>query len=128
MAVTAAEKQRCYREKRDADPEKREMQILKKRAMFLKQQRERYERDKRRGLKKGVKDMSPREHGEAKKVWRNQNRATREKQKELENVETPRRTPQSPDPPYPSPEPVHHVKGTSSQNTTVVRLCQEKKT
>ena len=118
MAVTAAEKQRCYREKRDADPEKR--------AMFLKQQRERYERDKQRGLKKGVKDMSPREHGAAKKVWRNQNRATREKQKELENVETPRRTPPSPDPPYPSPEPVHHVKDTSSQNTTVVRLCQEK--
>lgn len=86
MAVTAAEKQRRYHEKRDADPEKK--------AMFLKQQREIYERDKQRGLEKVVKDMSPREHRAAKKVWRNQNRATREKQKRLgERGDTTKNTP-----------------------------------
>ena len=42
MALSAAEKQRRYREKRDADPVKR--------AKFLKQQQERYKKDKKRGF------------------------------------------------------------------------------
>ncbi|KAL8609056.1 hypothetical protein ACOMHN_059869 [Nucella lapillus] len=62
MALSAAEKQRKYRAKRDADPVQR--------AKWLSYQREKYRKDRQQGKRKIVQDMTPREHRQAKKRWR----------------------------------------------------------
>ena len=59
MALSAAERARRYRENRDADPERRQK--------WLAYQREKNKRDKERGKKKLVKDMTKREHRYMKK-------------------------------------------------------------
>ena len=54
MAISAAEKQRCYRQKRDADPERRQR--------WLDYQKKKYKSDKTQGKKNLVNDMTPRKH------------------------------------------------------------------
>ena len=51
MALSAAEKQRRYRAKRDADPERRQK--------YLASKQEKYKKDKQQGKRKLVKDMTP---------------------------------------------------------------------
>lgn len=53
-----AERQRRYREKRDADTQLR--------AVYLQAEKIKYEKDKASGAKKLVKDMTPREHRQQK--------------------------------------------------------------
>ncbi|KAK6178395.1 hypothetical protein SNE40_013190 [Patella caerulea] len=62
MPLSAAEKQRRYRQRRDADPERR--------ARYLQNEKDKYIKDKETGKKKQVKDMSKREHRLKKKEWR----------------------------------------------------------
>ena len=56
------ERQRLYRERRNADPQLP--------AAYLQRKHEKYEKDKETGTRKLVKDMTPREHGKEKKAWR----------------------------------------------------------
>ncbi|KAG7509526.1 hypothetical protein JOB18_046864 [Solea senegalensis] len=51
--LSAAEKQRCYRARRDADPEKR--------AQYLNKEKERWRSDREEGRKRKASDLSERE-------------------------------------------------------------------
>ncbi|XP_063067291.1 cilia- and flagella-associated protein 251-like [Engraulis encrasicolus] len=62
MAKTAAERQREYRARRDADPEKRES--------YLRRERQRWRRDVEEGKKKGIKELSERGQRTRRKMWR----------------------------------------------------------
>lgn len=61
-AKTAAERQREYRARRDADPEKREK--------YLRHERQRWRRDVEAGKKKGIKELSERGQRTRRKMWR----------------------------------------------------------
>ncbi|CAH0397863.1 unnamed protein product [Chilo suppressalis] len=81
MALTAAEKQRRYREKRKLNPEK----VAEAKRKDL----ERYHAKKRL-----VKDMTPREHRVSKKKWRVANAKRRDRQRALRIImHTPESTP-----------------------------------
>ena len=73
MALSAPEKQRRYREKRDSDPERR--------AKFLKQQKERYQSDKDLGQRKLVSDLTGREKRHQRRYWKGKQRLSRQKRK-----------------------------------------------
>ena len=81
--MISAEKQRRYREKRDADPVKKDL--------YLQKEKEKYKEDLETGKRKRVADMTARERRDAKKVWRDYKRAkTAEKKAESkENKSTP---------------------------------------
>ena len=96
MALSAAEKQRRYREKRDADPERRQK--------WLTYQKTKYKLDKKQGKKKLVKDMTPREHRKEQKQWKKRQEQCREHKKHLQQQETPPNTPAvNPSPPASEP-------------------------
>lgn len=82
MPLSAAERQRRCREKRNKDPEKV--------AQVKKKDLERYHARKRL-----VKDMTPREHKQIKRKWQIKNKKRRERQKALQNIliNTPASTP-----------------------------------
>lgn len=71
MPLSAAEKQRRYRERRDQDPEKR--------ANFLQKQKERYQTDKAVGKRKLVSDMTAREKRQQRKYWKVKQRDFRQR-------------------------------------------------
>ncbi|KAL8573043.1 hypothetical protein ACOMHN_010473 [Nucella lapillus] len=97
MALTAAEKQRQYRERRDADPDKR--------ARYLSKSKQKYKTDKdlSKNKRKPVSNMTDREHRHSKKEWRKQKQHYRKGQKEKttleENLVTPPLSPVTPNPP-----------------------------
>ncbi|KAK3769233.1 hypothetical protein RRG08_005180 [Elysia crispata] len=64
--LTAAEKQRNYRKRRDADPLRRQEYLLK--------EQEKYKCDVEAGKKKHVANMTDREKRSARKKWRNYKR------------------------------------------------------
>ena len=84
--LSAAEKQRQYRARRNADPEKR--------AAYLQKHRETWQENKQRGKVKAVKDLSEREKRRKRAYWRKAQRQTRERKKVIESQLTP---PQSPE-------------------------------
>lgn len=86
MRLSAAEKQRQYRARRDADPERR--------AAYLQKHREKWHGNRRLGKVKTVKDLSEREKRRKQKYWRRAQRQSRERKKVSENQLTP---PQSPE-------------------------------
>ncbi|KAL8566718.1 hypothetical protein ACOMHN_050366 [Nucella lapillus] len=73
MGLSAAEKQRRYREKRDTDPEKRKK--------WLDYQRDKYRRDKQQGKKKLVRDMTVKEHRREKMEWKRRQQASRDRKR-----------------------------------------------
>ena len=85
MALSAAEKQRRYRAKRDADAQRR--------SEYLQKEKDKYKRDKDIGKKKLVKDMTCREHRSAKKKWRTYKQSVKKMQKDLAKQLTPPQTP-----------------------------------
>ena len=76
--LSAAEKQRQYRARRNADPEKR--------AAYLQKHRETWQENKQRGKVKAVKDLSEREKRRKRAYWRKAQRQTREKESDRETV------------------------------------------
>lgn len=95
MGLSAAEKQRLYRQRRDAD--------LERRQKYLQTKQEKYKKDKMQGKRKLVKDMTRREHKAQKKHWNKWQQDSRKKQKIIQQQETPPCTP--PDGPSPSTPP-----------------------
>ena len=79
MALSAAEKPRLYREKRDANSERR--------AEYLKKEKERWEKRKASGKIKLVAELSEREQRKIRRMWR-LNRASNRKQKQKKLIET----------------------------------------
>ncbi|XP_036929141.1 uncharacterized protein LOC119005523 isoform X2 [Acanthopagrus latus] len=86
MGLSAAERQRQYRARRNADPERR--------AAYLQKHREKWHDDKKRGKVKNVKDLSEREKRKKQAYWRRAQRRSRERKKVTECLLTP---PQSPE-------------------------------
>lgn len=71
--LSAAEMQRRYRAKRDADPERR--------ARYLQKEREKWQHDKATGKKKSIADMSEREKCAQRKKWKERKRQAKARQK-----------------------------------------------
>ena len=72
--LSAADKQRQYRARRNADPEKR--------AAYLQKHRETWQENKQRGKVKAVKDLSKREKRRKQAYWRKAQRQTDQGEKE----------------------------------------------
>ncbi|KAL2095619.1 hypothetical protein ACEWY4_007767 [Coilia grayii] len=76
MAKTAAERQREYRARRDADPEKRES--------YLRRERQRWRRDVEAGKKKLINELSERGQRSRRKMWRQAKRRQKKREKKRE--------------------------------------------
>jgi hypothetical protein len=90
MALSASEKQKRYRERRDQDPIRRSEYLMKERLKYKKVK-------KKSGKIKLVKDMTEREKRYARKNWRNQKKDLRTRQKlakQMMVIETPPSSPQ----------------------------------
>ena len=72
--LSAAEKQRQYRARRNADPEKR--------AAYLQKHRETWQENKQRGKVTAVKDLSKRGKRRKQAYWRKAQRQTDQREKE----------------------------------------------
>jgi len=90
MAKSNAERQREYRERRNADPQRREE--------YLRKECERWKRDTEAGKKKSINDLSKRAQRSKRKEWRK----AKERQKRKAEIEnsgptslTPPHTPDS---------------------------------
>lgn len=83
MALTNAEKQRRYRERRDMDPSRREE--------HLKKRNEKYKNDVQVGRLKKISDMTPREQRKQRKEWRKikQNQRRKKKKQEVKALTPP---------------------------------------
>ncbi|CAC5421867.1 unnamed protein product [Mytilus coruscus] len=87
MGMSNAERQRKFRENRKKD--------LVKRQAYLNDEKERYQKEKRTGKKKNVKDMTEREKRSARKKWRTAKHKERSAKKTLLKLMTPSHTPES---------------------------------
>ncbi|KAH3718361.1 hypothetical protein DPMN_061164 [Dreissena polymorpha] len=85
MALTSAERQRRFRAKGDADPQKREA--------YLNRGLDRYRNECKTGEKKPIAELPEREKISVRKRWRQQKRKDRARNKDaqkiLKNVQTP---------------------------------------
>lgn len=86
MKVSAAEKQRQYRARRNADPERR--------AAYLEKHRETWHEKKWQGKVKTVKNLSEREKRRKRAYWRKAQRQSRERKQVMENQVTPPESPE----------------------------------
>lgn len=84
MGKTAAERQREYRARRNADPDRREN--------YLRSERKRWKRNTEEGRKKTISDLSDRAKRQKRKMWRKAKRRQKEREA-FSNINTP---PQSP--------------------------------
>lgn len=87
MVLSAAEKQRRYRRRRDADQLRREE--------YLAKEKERYKMLREIGIRKSKSEMTKREHRRNRRMWRLQKKDLRKRKKEVRNILTP---PESPEP------------------------------
>lgn len=86
--MTAAQRQRVYRQKRDQDPLRR--------AVYLKNEQAKYQRDKQSGKKKTIAEKTPRQQRKQRKLWRANYHiyAARQKlQKDVNNITPPSKQP-----------------------------------
>lgn len=96
MALSAAEKQRRYRQRRDTDPERRKQYLEKGKA--------RYTSDLATGKRKNAAQMSVREKRITRRRWRLQKKDLKKRKQQLENLVTPPSSPARPtEPDVPRP-------------------------
>lgn len=100
MSSKGAEIARRYRERRNADSDRRQQ--------YLQQERDRWKKDRETGKKKGVNELSEREKRAKRKKWREAKQQVRARNKAsaLRQSETPPETPPSSSPenqPEPGP-------------------------
>ena len=99
MALTAAEKQRRFRARRDQDPEKR--------ARHLAKRREKYRKEVNDGVRPSMASLSERQKRALRKKWRKDKRDLRQRQKLAAlTLNTPPSTPGNVSPLVQSP--THH--------------------
>lgn len=84
--MSAAEKQRLYRARRNADPERR--------AAYLQKHRETWHEKKVQGKVKTVKDLSEREKRRKRAYWRKAQRQSRVRKEVMESQVTPPESPE----------------------------------
>ncbi|XP_021366439.1 DNA ligase 1-like [Mizuhopecten yessoensis] len=85
MALSAAEKQRRYRQRRDADPERKEKHQEK--------MRKKYREDLTVGKRKKVGELTERGKRTLRKKWRMEKKNRKKRQKEVQNLVTPPNSP-----------------------------------
>ena len=105
MVLSAAEKQRRYRRRRDADQLRREE--------YLAKEKERYKKLREIGIRKSKSEMTKREHRRNRRMWRLQKKDLRKRKKEVRNILTP---PESPEPLPQIVEVVDNQPGPSRQH------------
>jgi hypothetical protein len=88
MALSAAEKQRRYRERRDAD--------LERRQKYLDLEKAKYRQDLAIGKRKNIAQMSKRQKRTMRRRWRQQKQDLKERKQMLENLVTPPVSPSHP--------------------------------
>ena len=93
--LSAAEKQRRYRARRDVDHERRQQ--------YLNKEKERWRKDIDEGRKKKVSDLSEREKRAVRKKWRERKRKLRKNDRAMTTFQSMNTPPTSPDTP-PDPE------------------------
>lgn len=81
MALTNAEKQRRYREKRDSDPQRRSRYKEKKRLRYI--------QDVAVGKRKNVDQLSSRDQRQQRRTWRTNQKLCRKRKKDNQNLLTP---------------------------------------
>lgn len=81
MPLSAAEVARRYRERRNANSERREEYLLK--------ERERWKKDRETGKKKGISELTERQKRAKRKKWREAKRAARAKVRTVVELQTP---------------------------------------
>lgn len=114
---TAAERQRQYRARRNADPEKREK--------YLESERQRWRRNVETGKKKRITDLSEREQRQKRRKWRAAYKRSKERAEALRNLTTP---PQSPDhAPEQCPQPGSSRSGQCAVNSLENRYVECRK-
>lgn len=84
--LSAAEKQRRYRARRDADPERREN--------YLEKEHDKYRKDLESGRKKTINDLSEREKCRRRRKWRKTYHRIKDRKEALEHLITPPHSPQ----------------------------------
>lgn len=107
--LSAAEKQRLYRERRDADPERRQK--------YSEKERERYRKDLESGRKKLVNDFSQREKCRHCRKWREAYHRIMDRNEALQHLVTPPHSPQV------SPEQAVHPQPSTSRSTLLNGSC-----
>lgn len=93
--TTASERQRQYRTRLKADPERREK--------YLQSERERWRRNVEAGKKKIICDLSEREQRQKRKAWRAAYKSSKERREALRNLTTPPQSPEQAPELYPRP-------------------------
>ena len=83
-ALSPAESQRRYRERRDAD--------LERRQLYLEKGREKWRRDREEGKRKGIDELSEREKRAMRKKWREVKRVNRARARARRTQDTPNAT------------------------------------
>lgn len=91
--TTVAERQRQYRARLKADPEKREK--------YLQNERQRCRKNVETGKKKGINELSERQQRLKRRKWRAAYKRSKEKREALRNVTTPPQSPDHPPEQYP---------------------------
>lgn len=81
MGLSAAEKQRRYKARRDANPERR--------AEYLQKHRKKWHEDRKTGRVKTVKNLSEREKRRKRAYWRKAQSQSRERRTVIQNQLTP---------------------------------------
>ncbi|XP_067270942.1 uncharacterized protein [Pseudorasbora parva] len=99
--LSAAEKQRLYRARRDADPERRQK--------YLEKECEKYKKDLESGRKKLINDLSQREKGRRRRTWRENYHSIKDRKEALQHLVTPPHSPQL------SPEQAVHPQPSTSR-------------
>ncbi len=84
--ISAAEKQRRYRDRRVAGPERR--------VEYLEKEREKYRKDLESGRKKTINDVSEREKRRRRRKWRETYLRIKDRKEALQQLVTPPHSPQ----------------------------------
>lgn len=103
MSLSGAEIAKRYRERRDADPDRRRK--------YLEKERDKWNKDKETGKKKGINELSEREKRAKRKKWKEAKMLARARVRAsaLLQSETPPNSPETPEnEPEPGPSRLEH--------------------
>lgn len=112
--TTAAERQRKYRERLKADPERRER--------YLQSERERWRKNVEAGKKKAINELSEREQRKKRKMWRAAYHRSKERKEVLKNLSTPPQSPDQGDHPEQPSQPRSSRLGQWVVNSVIVKM------
>ncbi|KAK0143486.1 hypothetical protein N1851_018398 [Merluccius polli] len=84
--MSNAERQRLFRSRHNADPDKRQQ--------YLEMERQRWSKDVKRGKKLLIKDLSERDQRQLRKKWKGQNERRKQAKARMKSIDTPPESPE----------------------------------